>query len=326
MKDHMKLAKVLFSALFIVMLAPLAQAQQAGQWVPSKSVRIVVPSVGGSMDQIARIVAPELQKALGQPVIVDNKGGAGGSIGAGEVARLPADGHTLLVGFNGPISINPMLMKDVTYDPIKDFVPITLAVTSPQLLVVNSSVPVSNVKELIALAKAQNMAYASIGHGSNSHLTMEMFKQAAKVEMTHVAYKGAGPAVTDLLGGQVAAAFFIPGIISEHVKSGKVKVLATSGSKRFKSMPQIPTMIEQGFPTVEAVSWIGFLAKSGTPQDAVQRYNKEIVATLSNPSVKQRLEEIELEVIADAPAHFSEFIKGDIAKYSKVIKSGSIKE
>lgn len=299
---------------------------KAADWAPTKFVRIVVPSVGGSMDQIARIVAPELQKKLGQPVIVDNKGGAGGSIGAADVLRSPADGHSLLVGFNGPISINPVLMKEISYDPVRDFTPITLAVTSPQLLVVSKNVPAKNVKELIALSKTKNLAYASIGFGSNSHLTMEMFKQAAKVEMTHVAYKGAAPAVMDMLGGQVDAAFFIPGIISEHLNTDKVKVLASSGKRRFKSLPNIPTMIEEGFPSVEAVSWIGFFAKTGTPPEALARYNREIVAVLNEPSVKKKLEELSLDVIADTPAEFASFVKADIATYTTLIKSANIKE
>lgn len=254
------------------------------------------------------------------------KGGAGGSIGAAEVARLPADGHTLLVGFNGPISINPTLMKDVTYDPVKDFAPVTLPVTSPQLLVVNSAVPVSSVADLIKLAKSKNVAYASIGFGSNSHLTMEMFKRAAKIEMTHVPYKGAAPAVVDVIGGQVSAAFFIPGIISEHIKGGRIKILATSGAKRFASMPDVPTMIESGFPNFEAVSWIGFLARSGTPTEAIDRYNKEIVAILNRAEVRKKLEEIDLEVIANSPSQYAAFIDKDIKLYSALIKSGNFKE
>ena len=228
----------------------------AQEWAPTKPVRIVVPIIGSTNDSLARLVAPELQKVLGQSVIVENKGGAGGTIGANEVARAPADGHTLLVGFNGPLAINATLYPKLPYDPVKDFAPITLAVSAPQFLAVHPSIPARNVAEFVALAKTRPLSYASVSMGSASHLTMEMLKSAAGVDITHVPYKGAAPAVTDLVGGQVAAAFLVPGNIQQFAREGKVRLIATSGARRFASAPDVPTMIEQGFPGFNAVSWI----------------------------------------------------------------------
>jgi len=313
-------------------LLTLAAAAAAGagpalaqEWAPSKTVRIVVPIVGGTNDLVARLVAPELQKALGQPVIVENKGGAGGTIGATEVARAAPDGHTLLVGFNGPIAINPTLFPKIPYDVTKDLAPITLAVTSPQFLAVNPRVPSKDVKEFFALAKKQKLSYASVSTGSASHLTMEMLKNAAGIDITHVPYRGSGPAVVDLLGGQVDAAFLVPGNILQFVKEGKAKVIASTGTKRFPSMPDVPTMIEQGYPNFVAVSWIGFLAPGATPKPVIDRYNKEIVRILHMPEVRRQLEKQEFEVVSGSPEQFAAWIKTEIPRWGKVIKDNGIK-
>jgi len=299
----------------------------AEDWAPTKAVRIVVPIVGGTNDVVARLVAPELQKALGQPVIVENKGGAGGNIGANEVAKSPPDGHTLLVGFNGPIAINQTLFSKLPYDPVKDLAPITLAVTAPQFLVVHPSVPVKNVAEFVARAKASpgKMSYASVSMGSASHLTMEMLKSAAHIDVTHVPYKGSAPAVTDLVGGQVDAAFFVPGNISQFAQEGKARIIASTGAKRFASTPEIPTMIEQGYPDFIAVSWIGFLAPGGTPRPIIDRYNKEIVRILRLPAVKAQLEKMEFEVVAGTPEQFAGWIGTEIPRWGKVIKATGAK-
>lgn len=297
----------------------------AADWAPTKTVRIVVPIVGSTNDVLARLVAPELQKALGQTVIVENKGGAGGTIGANEVAKSPPDGHTLLVGFNGPIAINPTLFPKMPYDAQKDLSPITLAVMSPQFLAVHPSVPAKDVKEFVALAKKGGLSYASVSTGSASHLTMEMLKSAASVEITHIPYKGAGPAVTDLVGGQVNAAFLVPGNITQFAKDGKARLIASTGTKRFPSAPDVPTMIEQGFPGFEAVSWIGFLAPGNTPKPIIDRYHKEIVAILKSPSVKQQLEKMEFEVVAGSPDQFASWISAEISRWGKVIKANGIK-
>lgn len=276
---------------------------------------------------IARLVAPELQKVLGQAVLVENKGGAGGNIGANEVAKAPPDGHTLLVGFNGPIAINQTLFAKMPYDPVKDLAPITLAVTAPQFLVVHPSVPVKTLAEFVARAKAQpgKMSYASVSTGSASHLTMEMLKSAAGIDLTHVPYKGSAPAVIDLIGGQVDAAFFVPGNISGFIKEGKARALATTGTRRFASAPDVPTMIEQGYPDFVALSWIGFLAPAGTPRPIIDRYHKEIVRIINMPEIKAQLQKMEFDVVAGTPEQFAAWIQTEIPRWGKVIKATGAK-
>ena len=314
---------------FVVWLLPLALCAagvaQAQEWVPTKPVRIVVPIVGSTNDVLARMVAPELQKALGQTVVVENKGGAGGTIGANEVAKAPPDGHTLLVGFNGPLAINATLYPKLPYDPVKDFAPITLMVTTPQYLAVHPSVPANNVAELIALSKTRPLSYASVSVGSASHLTMEMLKTAAKADITHVPYRGAGPAVADLVGGQVQAAFMVPGNVQQFAKEGRLRLIASSGAKRFASTPDLPTMIEQGYPGFVAVSWIGFVAPGGTPKPIIDRYHKEITRILALPDIKARLEAMEFDIVAGTPAHFSEWIQAEIPRWGKVIRDTGTK-
>ena len=306
-------------------VACIAPNVLAAEWAPTKTVRIIVPIVGGTNDVVARLVQQKLQEALGQAVIVENKGGAGGNIGANEVAKSAPDGHTLLVGFNGPIAINTTLFSKLPYDPVKDLTPITLAVTAPQFLALNPGVPANNVKEFVALAKTKKLAYASVSVGSASHLTMEMLKSAAGIDVTHIPYKGSAPAVVDLIGGQVDAAFLVPGNISEFVKDGRAKVIASTGAKRFPSMPQIPTMIEQGYPDFVAVSWIGFLAAGGTPRPIVDRYNKELVKILRSQEVRAQLEKMEFEVVAGTPEQFAGWIKDEIPRWGKVIKATGAK-
>lgn len=297
----------------------------AADWVPTKTVRIIVPIVGSTNDVVARLVAPELQKVLGQAVIVENKGGAGGTIGANEVAKAAPDGHTLLVGFNGPIAINATLFSKLPYDPAKDLAPITLAVMSPQFLVVKPSLPIHNVAEFVAYAKTAKMSYASVSVGSASHLTMEMLKSAAHVDLAHIPYKGASPAVNDLLGGQVDAAFMVPGNVSQFIKSGQLRPIATTGIKRFASAPSVPTMIEQGYPNFIAVSWIGFLAPAGTPGPIIDRYHREIVRILNLPDVKATLQGLEFEVVAGTPDQFAQWIRAEIPRWGKVIKDTGVK-
>ena len=313
------------TALACLLALSGAAQTQAQEWAPSKTVRIVVPIVGSTNDVVARLVAPELQKVLGQTVIVENKGGAGGTIGALDVAKSAPDGHTLLVGFNGPIAVNVTLMPKLPYDPQKDLTPITLAVTAPQFLVVHPSLPVKNVAELVALAKTRKLAYASVSPGSASHLTMEMLKSASHMDIVHVPYKGSGLAVNDLIGGQVDAAFFVPGNIQQFVKEGRARLIASSGDKRFASTPELPTLVEQGYPGIVALSWIGFLAPGGTPKPIIDRYNKEIVRILGTPEVKGKLEAMEFEVTASSPKYFADWIATEIPRWGKVIRDTGAK-
>jgi tripartite-type tricarboxylate transporter receptor subunit TctC len=317
--------RLLGAPVAALLLAALAAPALAQDWLPTRTVRIVVPIVGSTNDVLARLVAPELQRALGQTVVVENKGGGGGTIGANEVAKAPPDGHTLLVGFNGPLAINPTLFAKMPYDAVKDLAPITLAVSTPQYLAIHPSVPAKNVQELVALSKQRKMNYASVSPGSASHLTMEMLKSASGMDITHIPYKGAAPAVVDLLGGQVDAAFLVPGNIAQFVQEGKARVIATSGTRRFRGSPDVPTLIEQGYPGFVAVSWIGFLAPGGTPRPIVDRYNREIVRILRSPEIAQQLEKMEFEIVAGTPEQFTAWIASEIPRWGKIIRDNHIK-
>ena len=298
-----------------------------GEWAPSKPVRIIVPIVGSTNDVLARLIAPKLQDALGQPVVVENKPGAGGNIGADLVAKAQPDGHTLLIGYNGPMAINVTLFDKMPYDPVKDLQPLTLAVKSPQYLVVNANSGITSVRDLVAKAKADpsKFSYASVALGSASHLTMEMFKSAAGVNLTHIPYKGAGPAVVDLLAGNVHAGFFVPGNVQQFAKEGKLKLLASSGTRRFPSTPDVPTLVELGFKDFEATSWIGLLTTGGTPRPIVDRYNKELVKILHMPDIQAKLRDMEFEVVASTPEQFGNWIKAEIPRWGKVIKDTGAK-
>ena len=314
-------------AFALLVCAALPLQALAQDWAPTKPVRIIVPVVGGTNDLVARLVAPKLQEALGQSVIVENKGGAGGNIGSDLVAKAPPDGHMLLIGYNGPIAVNVSLFDKMPYDPVKDLAPITLAVTAPQFLTVHPSVPAHTVAELVALAKAQpgKLSYASIAVGSASHLTMEMLKTAANVDIVHVPYKGSAPAVTDLLGGNVQTAFFVPGNVLQYVKSGQIRLLASTGRKRFATTPNVPTMIESGFHDFKAVAWIGFLTTGGTPRPIIERYHREIVKILNAPDVRDKLLAVEFEMVAGSPEQFGEWIRTEIVRWGKVIKQTGAK-
>ena len=312
---------------------PLALAQSAApagqgqEWTPARTIKIVVPIVGSTNDVLARLVAPKLQAAYGVSVIVENRPGAGGNIGADAVAKSPPDGLTLLVGYNGPLAINATLFDKLPYDPVRDFAPITLAVTSPQYLVVNAAVPVNTVAELTALARAKpdTLGYASVAVGSASHLTMEMYKSAAKVGLTHIPYKGAAPAVTDLVAGHVQAAFMVPGNVQQFARDGKLRLLASTGTRRFASTPNVPTMIESGFPEFVATSWIGFLAPAGTPKAIIERHHREITKALASPDVRDKLRELEFDIVASTPEQFSAWIRSEIPRWGAVIKATGTK-
>ena len=326
----MNLQKLLASALTLIVpigCALISPAAHAQEWSPTKVVRIIVPIIGSTNDVLARLVAPKLSEAIGQPVVVENKPGAGGNIGADYVAKSPPDGHTLLIGYNGPIAVNVSLFDKLPYDPVKDLAPITLAVTSPQYLVVNPSVPVNTVGELIARAKAQpgKLSYASIAVGSASHLTMEMLKLAAGVDINHIPYKGTAPAVTDLVAGNVQASFMVPGNVLQFAKEGRLKLIASTGQKRFPGTPNVPTLVESGYPDLVALAWIGFLAPGGTPKNIIDRYNREIVKILNTPDMKDRLVGMEFDVVAGTPEQFSAWIRSEIPRWGKVIKATGAK-
>lgn len=298
----------------------------AQEWAPSKPVRIVVPIVGSTNDVLARLIAPKLQEAIGQPVVVENKPGAGGNIGANEVAKSAPDGHTLLVGYNGPLAINVALFDKMPYDPTRDLAPITLAVKASQYLVVHPGTGITSLADFIAKAKAAptKYSYGSVALGSASHLTMEMLKSAAGFQMTHVPYRGAGPAITDLVAGTIQAGFFVPGNVQQFAKDGRLRLLASTGPKRFASTPDIPTVAET-YKDFEATSWIGFLAPGATPAPIIDRYNREIIKILNQPDIRKRLLEMEFEMVASTPKQFGDWIQTEIGRWSVVVKATGTK-
>ncbi|MFN5178678.1 Bug family tripartite tricarboxylate transporter substrate binding protein [Limnohabitans sp.] len=323
---HIKRRPLAFMALVSLTMA-LCTPAGAQDWAPTKPIRIIVPIVGSTNDVLARLVAPKLQEVLGQPVVVENKPGAGGNIGADMVAKAPPDGHTLLIGYNGPLAINPGLFEKMPYDPQKDLAPITLMVKAPQYLVVHPGSGITSVKDLIEKAKANptRYSYGSVALGSASHLTMEMLKSAAGFHITHIPYRGAGPAVSDLIAGNIQAGFFVPGNVQQFAKEGRLRLLATSGLKRFPSTPEIPTLSESGFPEFEATSWIGFLTTGGTPAPIIDRYHREIVKIIRSPEITKRLIEMEFEIVATTPGQFRDWIGSEIKRWGKVIKDTGTK-
>jgi tripartite-type tricarboxylate transporter receptor subunit TctC len=301
--------------------APASFAQAA---YPTKTITIIVPfPAGGTTDILARILGQYMSTALGQPVIVDNRGGAGGNIGGQAAARAPADGYTLFMGTVGTHAINSSLYKKMPFDHVKDFAPLTRVAMVPNLLVANPSQPFKTVQELIAYAKANpnKVTYGSSGNGTSIHLSGELFKSMTKVEMTHVPYKGSAPAVSDLLGGQIAIMFDNMPSALPHVKAGKLRAIAVTSAKRSPELPDIPTVAEAGVPGYEATSWFGMFAPAATPPAIVSQLNAVIVKALNDPDVKKKISEQGAEPHPEKPAEFAAFIQAETAKWGKVVKA-----
>jgi tripartite-type tricarboxylate transporter receptor subunit TctC len=297
---------------------------QAGY--PSKPVRMVVPSsAGGGTDIVARIVAPELSKRLGQQVVIDNRPGAGTMIGIEVAAKSPPDGYTLLMGLS-TLAINSALYKKVPYDPVRDFAPITQAVSSASIIVVHPSVPVKTVKELIAFARARQgqLNYASAGTGTYPHMTMELFLSMAKLKMVHIPYKGTAPAMIDMLAGQVAtmAATVLTGM--PHIRSGRLRPLGITSSARSSVASEIPTIAEAGLPGYESVQWYGVLAPARTPKDMITRLHGEITRVLQQPEIKQRLAADGADTVGSSPDEFTRYIQSELTKWAKVAREAGI--
>ncbi|MFC5478199.1 Bug family tripartite tricarboxylate transporter substrate binding protein [Massilia suwonensis] len=301
-------------------LAPLAAQAQA---FPSKGLTMIVPfSPGGTTDILARVVGGFMAKDLGQPVIIDNRPGAGGNIGAQMVARAAPDGYTILMGTVGTHAINQSLYKKMPFDPIKDFAPVSRVALVPNLLVANPSQPFKTVKELIAYAKANpgKVTFASSGSGTSIHLSGEMFQQMAGVEMQHIPYKGSAPALTDLLGGQTAIMFDnMPSVIG-HVRAGKLRPIAVTTPTRSPALPDVPTIAESGVPGYSATSWFGILAPAGTPAPVIAKLNASILKALADPEVKKKLAEQGAEPHGEKPEQFAEFIRSETAKWGQTVK------
>ncbi|CAB3625644.1 hypothetical protein LMG26685_00260 [Achromobacter mucicolens] len=303
-------------------LTPALPAAMA-QTYPAKPITLVVPhSAGGTSDILARTVAAEAAKTLGQTIVIDNKGGANGTIAAKQVASSAPDGYTLLLATASTHGINPSLYSRISYDAVKDFTPVTLLATVPNVLVVGPNVKAGNVQELIAFIRSQgdktNMG--SAGAGTPGHLAGEMFKSEAKLQFTHVPYKGGSPAITDLIGGQIDFMFTtIPGVLP-HVKAGSLRALAVTSPERSSAMPDVPTMAESGLPGFQAVSWHGIVAPAGTPDAVVARLNQALTGALAAPEVKQRLMEEGARASGVNTAEFGKFIQTEMAAWAKAVK------
>jgi tripartite-type tricarboxylate transporter receptor subunit TctC len=282
---------------------------------------------GGGNDTVARAIAQQLAADVGQPVVVDNRPGAGGIIGAQEAAKAPADGYTLFLGGVGSHAVNPNLHARLPYDAVKDFAPITLVASAPSVLVVNPSLPVRSVAEFTAYARANpgKLNFASNGNGSSAQLAAVLYETMAGVKMLHVPYKGLGPALTDLLSGQVQLMFSSIVAIVPHIQAGRLRALAVTSRKRSALLPEVPTLAESGLPGYEAGSWYGILAPAGTPRPAVERLHDEIVKALRMPQVSQRLAAEGAEVIGSTPEEFGAHIKAEIERMGKAIRAGGIR-
>jgi tripartite-type tricarboxylate transporter receptor subunit TctC len=308
----------------VLILWLVLQGVALAQTYPSKPVRVIIPYPPGSTpDIVGRTASAKLQEALGQPFVVENRTGAGGNIGAEAVAKAPADGHTLLIGINGPAAINKYLYKNLSYDSDKDLLPISLLASSPQMLVVTPAVEAANFKAFIDYLKRNpgKLSYGSVGSGSASHLTMELLKNDAKVFVVHIPYKGFPPAVTDMLSGNIETMFAIIPAVLPQVRAGKLKALAVTGLKRSPMAPDVPSVAELGYPQLESLAWIGLLAPAGTPSDIVNRLNAETVKGMRSADTRDLLGKQGFDVVANSPAEFAAWIRSEQAKWSKVIKA-----
>jgi tripartite-type tricarboxylate transporter receptor subunit TctC len=316
------------SKRFAFLLVALLCASSAfGQAYPSKPIKIVVPyPPGGFNDTLGRTLAAKFTEAWGQPAVVENKPGANTVIGVDYVAKSVPDGYTLLiVAF--PFAVTPSLLRNMPYDTVRDFAPVILAATSPNALVVNPTLPVKSVGELIALAKAKpgSLSYASTGNGSSNHISMELFKSLAGVDIVHIPYKGSGPAVTDLLGGQVHLMFDNAPNVMPQVKAGKLRALGMSGAKRSSIAPDIPTIAESGVPGYEVAVWFGLVAPAGTPRDIVMKLNGEVLKILAMADVRERFQSQGVEPVGSTPEQFGEHIKSQMVKWGKVVRDAGVK-
>ena len=313
-----------FAAVALAGAATLASAQT----YPNKPIRIVVPDpAGGPIDMSTRPLAQKLSDAMGNPVVVDNRGGANGMIGTDNVAKSPADGYSLVVASGGAFAIGPHVYAKLPFDVFKDFAPVSLFVTTPELLAVHPALPVRSVKELVALAKQRpnQLNFGSSGTGSTPQLAAEMLKSAAKIQMVHVPYKGMGPATMDLIAGQLQLVFADLPVLVQQVKGGKLRALAVGTRQRSPSLPDVPTMTESGFPQVEAYNWYALYAPAATPKAIIARLNAEVVKVMSNPDVKSFTQSQGSEAVTSTPEELAALHKREYDKWASVVKDAGIK-
>jgi tripartite-type tricarboxylate transporter receptor subunit TctC len=305
---------------FLVLLCSAAAFAQS---YPSKPVRVIIPYPPGSTpDIVGRTVSTKLQEAFKQPFVVENRTGAGGNIGAEAVAKSQPDGYTLLIGINGPAAINKFLYKDLAYDSDRDLAPVSLLASSPQMLVVAPSVEAADFKGFLRYLKRNpgRLSYGSVGSGSASHLTMELLKSDAGVYLVHIPYRGFPPAVTDMLGGNIQTMFAVIPAVLPQVRAGKMKALAVTGRRRSELAPEVPDVVELGYPQLESLAWIGLLARSGTPADIVERLHAESAKGMRTADTREVLGKQGFDVVGSSPNEFAAWIRSEQAKWSKVIR------
>jgi tripartite-type tricarboxylate transporter receptor subunit TctC len=306
----------------------LPAAQASSQAFPSKPIRIIVPfSAGGPTDITARLVGPRMTELLGQPIVIDNRAGATGIIGAELVAKSPADGYTLLFGTASVVAINMVTYSKLPYDTLRDFLPLSPIMTTSTILVVHPSVPAKSLKELVALAKARpgEITLGSAGTGGTLHLPIEMLMKSANVKLTHVPYKGAAPAVIDVVGGQLTGMFVDLPVISPYVKSGRVRALAMASPKRSPYFPDVPTTKEAGYNDVELQNYYALFLPIKTPRDVVAKLHDAVVKTVNTPAVRDKLIETGADPLTMTPEEFTRFVRADIAMWDKVVKAAGVK-
>ena len=298
------------------------------QTFPTKPLRLVVPfAPGGSSSIVARSFAAEMEKGLGQPIVVENKGGGGGNIAMVEVAKSDADGYTMIIGHVGSLAMNPFMYDKLPYDVDRDFAPVSLLAIVPAIFVVNAAVPAKDLREFVALAKKEpgKLYYGSAGNGSAGHLAMEYLKQATGIDIQHVPYKGTGPNVVDLVAGRTQAASAGTPPLMPHVKSGKLRVIAVGTSKRLHNLPDVGTVAEQGYPGFETSQWYGLNVPAKTPEAVVKRLALEAAKAAKSPAVAERFAAEDAEAVGSTPAEYAAFIKKEQARWSKVVKAANIK-
>ena len=313
-------------ALLALLALHLPLAALAQTW-PARPIRIVVTyPAGGGADAMARLLAPKLSEALGQPVVVENRGGASGTIAADLVAKAPADGYTLMLDAANH-AVNPSLLPKLPYDPDKAFAPVSLLALFPNVLVVHPAYPVNSVKQLIEKAKAEpgKIAFASSGNGSAQHLAGELFRQRAGIDIVHVPYKGGGPALIDVMAGQVPMYFGNMASALPHVKNGKLKALAVTGAKRSSAAPELPTIAESGLPGYQVYEWNAIFAPAGTPPAIVNRVQSEIAKAVKVPDVRDRMLALGGEIVASSPADLGAWVREQTASWARVVKAGNIR-
>jgi tripartite-type tricarboxylate transporter receptor subunit TctC len=298
------------------------------QAYPSKPIRVIIPFVaGGSSDIVGRAIASKFQEYLGQPGVVENKPGANGSIAAEFVAKADPDGYTILVGSIGVFSINAALFKDLRYNPVRDFAPITLAVTTPNILVTKPDLPVNSMKELVDYAKKNpgKLSYCSSGTGSSDHLTGELWKQGSGLFAVHVPYRGGAACQTDIMGSQVDISFQNMGAVTNYIKGNRMKAFAVTARTRHPQLPNVPTVLEAGFPDLVVTSWQAAAAPAKTPREVVARLNDATVKALRSPDVRERMTQIGFDVVAGTPEEFGKFMQEEVDRWTKVVQRGAIK-